>query len=219
MSKWKLGIFDWDGTLFNSVDLNYKASATIFRELDVVPPSREEYLREITSEYSEFYYTHGIPHSVPLGKLDQIRQEYIERHWTESRLNPGAREVLLACVHAHILVAIVTSEIPEILERRIHDFYIAEYIDYLHPNAHDRRGALAETLQRFRISGEDAFYADDIASGLVAAKSIGITTIGVSCGFNSHAQVMGASPDYPKDGRPILSLLKVVDIVIGGGEE
>lgn len=206
-------VFDWDGVLFDSVDLNYESTAEVLRAFGLIPASREEFSREMTSDYLRFYRERGLPPNVKPEELDTIRRRYLEQHWNDYGLNPGATKLLSFCAKEGIAVAIVTSEEPAILERRLWQFSIREFFREVRPAATDRRGALTETLQKLGVLPEDALYVDDVASGVRAAKSLGITTIGVSCGFNSHAQIMEAKPDHPKDGLPILDLSRIIDII------
>ena len=55
-----MAIFDWDGTLVDSVDNLYLGVCEVFKQSRIVPPSLIEYAEGLSSPYTEFYKRYGV---------------------------------------------------------------------------------------------------------------------------------------------------------------
>lgn len=176
--RWQLAMFDWDGTLFNSLVVAYASVVEIFKTFGLAAPSIDVYRDEITADFMQFYWGHGIPAKVTGGELNQIRKRYLEAHWGDAKLNPGVMVTLNAFRANGATVAIVSAEMQEVLDKRLNDLKLRPWIDIVRGSAWPKDEALLQTLDRAGVKAEDAFYMDDTYDGLTSAKNLGITAVG-----------------------------------------
>jgi len=209
----RLAMFDWDGTLFDSFTLSYNSAVEIFRRFSLPPPPEETYRDEISANFIEFYRKYGIPPEITHDKLNEIRKRFFLQHWQGAVLNDAAEKVLLECKNLRILTAIVSAEVPAILNSRLTELKLLPLIDRVRGGAWPKENALRETLEFFKVEAGNSFYADDTFDGMLAAKKVGIVTVGCTWGYNSKQHIMSANPDFIID-----SLEELIEIIKNGEE-
>lgn len=207
--RWQLAIYDFNGTLINDGVLAHKCVEHIFKTLrpDISPPTYEEYKNEITSNFTQFYYDHGIPETVSGDEMNAIRTPYYEAHQTELCLNEGASKLLMQCWLFGIPNAIVSAS-PEDVPAMLRKFDVLYLFDKIRLKAWPKDEALIETLDYFGVKAEDTFYLDDTFDGISSARNLGMGTVGFTRGYNSRARILAAKPDFIVD-----SLYEVIDIL------
>ncbi len=216
--EFKLAIFDWNGTTLDDLPVVYASVQEIFRTYGVPAPSLDSYREEITTSFMDFYRKYGIKDATA-DDLNAIRKRYLAAHGHEARLHKGARELIELCKRLDLQTAIVSAEIPGVLEGRLSEFGITPFIDRVAGGAYNKPEALIATLDFFGVKSENAFYLDDTFDGLMAAKSVGITAIGFCNGYNSRKRIMHAEPDFPNAHFPeVLTHGDVCEIILRGGE-
>ncbi|MEK9180126.1 MAG: HAD family hydrolase [Patescibacteria group bacterium] len=198
--RFRLAIFDWNGTLLNDLPAAYGAVVHIFQTVspNLEPPTLEEYCNEITSKFMDFYYAHGIPTSVSGDDLNNIRKPYYEEHSRTAKLNDGAREFLARCQELGLKNAMVSAS-PEDVEKTLAEFGVANLFDKIRLKAWPKDAALRETVEYFGIRPEEAFYVDDTFDGITSAKNLGLWTIGFTGGYNTRERILAARPNYAVD--------------------
>lgn len=216
--EFKLAIFDWNGTTINDLPVVYASVREIFRTYGLPAPSLDAYREQITTNFMDFYRSHGLKNATP-DDLNAIRKRYLAEHGHEAALHPGAKDLIELCKRLGLQTAIVSAEIAEVLDKRLSEFGIFPLIDRISGSAYDKQKALLDTLDFFGVKAENAFYLDDTFDGLMAAKSVGITAIGFCNGYNSRKRIMLAEPDFPNAHFPeILKHSDVMEIIVRGGE-
>lgn len=216
--EFRLAIFDWNGTTLDDLPVVYGSVREIFRTYGLPAPSLDEYREEITTDFMKFYEKHGLIGAKP-EDLNAIRKRYLAEHGHDAKLHKGAKDLIELCRNIGLQTAIVSAEIPEVLEKKLSEFGIFPLVDRITGGAYDKPKALIETLDFLGVQAEKAFYLDDTFDGLMAAKSVGITTIGFCNGYNSRKRIMYAEPDFPNAHFPqILTHADVREIILRGGE-
>ncbi len=189
-------LFDYNGTLLNDLPLAFASVQKIFRCYQLPEPTLEQYRDEITSNFMEFYWNHGMPRQVTGDDLNKIRKEYFKDHWTKAYFRPDTESVLKKCREQNLLVAIVSAEIKESLEKRLAEAKLDGYFHLVRTQAWPKKEALAETVERLNIPAPSAVYVDDTHEGITDAKSLGMKTIGLTAGYNSVERIIAANPDF-----------------------
>lgn len=208
MRRFQVGLFDWDGTLFDSRALNYLAASEIFKAFALPPPTEEEYFSGISADYMRFYYSRGIPENVDADALNEIRKEFMYKNWSVTPLHDDALETLLHVKNEGIKVGIVSGENSDILEERVKQKGLARLLDCLTGDAADKRMVIWETLDAMSLEPEDCFFVDDSPRDLVKIKESGVFTIGITHGFGSPQKIAEAQPDLI-----VPSLRKIIEFV------
>lgn len=217
---WQLAIFDWNGTLLDDLEVvAYASVCAIFEHFGLASPPLETYRTEISSDYMKFYLDHGIPPSEDpkqrQDELNDIRLRVFEENWDKPQFRDGARELLSLCYVLGMCRAIVTGEETTIFERRNRQFGLkSKWVESYIAHTRDKVAALREMLDRFRVKPKDAFYVDDSFDGLSAAKKVGLTTFGLTCGYAPEENIKAAQPDCL-----VSSLHEVKGILLRGARQ
>lgn len=184
--KWKLAVFDWDGTLVDSVALAYEATACLFAKFDLAPPPYEAYLAANLSSPGAilaFYHAHDIPVSASETEMRKTWERHSIEHYVELQMREGALDLLRLCREMGMNTAIVSSNAQSVISTGLDQFSLSGLIDHVQADACGKVEELRRVLQAFDVSPAEAFYVDDTFEGVNAAHSVGMTAIGIEGGF------------------------------------
>lgn len=210
MPRWQLGIFDWDGTLADSTQLNYEAMCAVLRWYGQEPPSFDVWRREVTANFMQFYYNHGVQSWTTKEDLNVIWIPYMKARLYRITLHEGAKPLLHCSKDLKIKTAIVSATPHEVLDPQLKELDVLPLINLARGSALDRENVLIETLDFFGTKAEDAFYVDDIAKSCAIAKRLGMTAIGVTTGYNSREDFGEEDQHFIAD-----SLLELISMISG----
>jgi len=207
--KRSLAIFDWDGTLVDSPRWAHHAMCAVFNNYQVEPPSLEVFLEGISSDFLIFYRKHGIPNTATRKDLNAIWEKYLLDHSDDFTLRDGALEALVYCRDVGMKTAIVSGTSPGVIAHGIERFGIGDLIGQVEANACGKVKELQRVLLNFNISPDEAVYVDDTHEGVNAAKTVGMTAIGITGGFELPQRLLQAEPDHLIDSLyDLLPLLR-----------
>ncbi|MEK7115289.1 MAG: HAD family hydrolase [Patescibacteria group bacterium] len=196
MSKYRLAVFDWNGTLLNDLSLVYASVQKIFRVYKLTPPTLEQYCNEISADFMQFYWSHGMPQYVTKDDLNKIRQDFFTLHWNNVFLNNDVYAILGFIIGRGLNISITSGEESSVLEERMKQFSLKPLFDLVRGSAWNKEVVLKETLQYFNILPSEAVYIDDTFDGITAAKNVGMDTIGFTGGYNSRERILVANPNF-----------------------
>lgn len=200
MRRWKLAVFDWNGTLLNDLPIVYDSVIEIFKRYGLPAPTLEEYRSEIKADFMKFYHAHGMPAEVTGDDLNKIRKEYLTAHRSESTLQNSTLTMLFSCKNAGLSRAIVSAQVPELLSQELVRFGIANVFDNVRGGAWPKKEeALLEVMKKFDVRPYEAFYVDDTFDGIASAKNVGMATFGYTGGYNPRPRILEANPNWVID--------------------
>ena len=195
----KLINFDWDGTLADTRHTAYLAMETVFYHFNLEPPSKDEFLKHITSQgMLAFYHERGVPKNITRADLAIMFQKYFndpENH-KNLILRPGAIETLTACRSKGIKISIVSGSAHNVISIGVDKFKMSNLIDHIQADAGDKIDELRLVGSRFSAEPNEAIYVDDTYEGLSAAKKVGMTAVGITGGFSEERRLLEAGPDF-----------------------
>ena len=210
--KWKVAIFDWNGTLCNDFPLVYKVVEAIFAAYNLTPPTPAEYRNEIEADFIKLYHKYGIPQHVTAQYLNnEFRKKILEKYWNSIRLQKNTKFVLSNCKELGLKCAIISGEMSQILKKRLDYFGIAKYFDYVAADAYlkPKTELMKMAIKEIRVKPKEVFYVDDSCDGIKSAKEVGIATIGFTCGYYSKRRIISAEPDFTIDDlKEIIEIIK-----------
>lgn len=214
MLPWNVAIFDKDGTLVDTLTVSYFAVREIFKTFrpDIAPPTLKQYREEIGADFKRFYYKYGIPPEITPDEMNVVRSRVFKEHAESIKPYRGMKELLNLCHTFGMKIAVVSAS-PEDLEKEFAEWDVLHLISRIRNRAYCKTETLAETVDYFGFRTENAFYLDDTFDGLMSAKNVGITPIGISHGFNSREKIMEATHIIAD------SLYDVMKIVQKGAQE
>lgn len=188
MPELKAIIFDFDGTLVESVGIKDEA----FRELYSGYP---EHLDEIMA----YHLSHN--HTVRFIKFRHISENILGKGYTtedkdmlseefsrivyqsivECPFVPGAMELLTAC-RDKIAIYLVTKSPEEELERILDARGLQPYFTKVYPASWEKNEAIHDILTRLNIHPLQAIYVGDAPEDRIAAEKEGVRFIGRDSG-------------------------------------
>ncbi|AEY01722.1 HAD-superfamily hydrolase [Oceanimonas sp. GK1] len=193
--KYELVIFDWDGTLMDSVARIVSCMQAAASDCGQRVPTPEA-VRHIIglSLYRAFPVLFGdLSPAESDGLLQAYRRHYLELNTTPSPLFAGAADTLAGLHRGGYRLAVATGKAREGLDSVLADTGLGHLF-------HALRGAdqarskpdplmLAQILEELRLAPSQAVMVGDSSYDLAMAEAIGMDRIGVTYGVHSRDQL------------------------------
>lgn len=202
-------IFDWDGTLVDSVD--HIADSLQLAARDLGFPERErQALRHIVGlgmrEALEHLYP-GISHEDMTRLREAYAHHFFQRETTERDLFPGVSE-LLASLHGGTALAVATGKSRPGLDRALDSSGLGRYFQ-LTRCANETASKpdpmmLRQIIDVTGVPAERMVMVGDTIYDMEMARRIGMPAIGVTWGVHSAEQLAEHGPAAIATGVPML---------------
>jgi len=198
MTKAKLLVFDWDGTLMDSENQIVSCVENAIRDLDLEQRSREEIKNIIGLGLRESVST-LFPDST-----DEFIAEFVAsyRHYwfnTESgNLFPGARETLELLHNEGFLLGVATGKGRRGLDKVLSEtglqqvFHATRCADEAHSKPHTQM--LDEIMQELSASAAETLMVGDTEYDLEMAQRAGVRSIAVTYGVHDWKRLQRFNP-------------------------
>ena len=190
----KLAIFDFDGTLFNSVDDVVKCLNEALAIYDFPTLTREEYIGKLGGDIDEIV-------SLVLKDNDtseyheSFKNAYLKIYYGSKKENtlpfPGCHELLKELQSKDVLLAINSNRFSDSLEFFVDkffsdiDFVLIEGHNYDTPTKPSPAG-INKIIEKAGISRDDAIYIGDSSTDILTAENAGIDCIIVKWGYGNE---------------------------------
>jgi HAD superfamily hydrolase (TIGR01509 family) len=173
-------LFDWDGTLVDTIALIYRANVVVLREIGI-GMTREWYREHYSPDWRKSYLELGIP---------EDRWEAVGARWAEEmatarpRALPWARPALRRLRSSGVRLGLVTASTRSVVEPNLarlnleDAFEVIRYSDDVerskpHPDA------LLEALDELGVRAADTVYVGDTTVDLAMANAAGAPFVAV----------------------------------------
>ncbi len=182
MSKKYLAIFDLDGTLFDTGDVNYHAYKQALEE-EGVGLTREDYL----DKYNGRHYTDFLPEILPDNETVERVHERKKLLYTENLFRAKENLHLFNMIEAlspDYHIALVTTANKKNATEILENFGRADTFEYILTGEDltkvkpDPAGFLM-AMEHFGVSAENTVIYEDSATGLAAAMASGAAVMAV----------------------------------------
>lgn len=185
-------VFDYDGTLSNSMPAIWAAVQMIFRELNVRVPTLLDFISQFGTPATTFYRIFGIPSDVP----DQTIWDIYRGHVDESSvaLFPDTISSLRALAKANFKISLVSAKPDSALRATLAKFGCQNLFDTI-IGCHERPKSDLFKLacKAVGVPTTDSVAVGDILSDLTEARLAGLTPIGITRGNREAAAVLSNS--------------------------
>src|SRR3989344_3132600 len=184
-------VFDFNGTLFDDLHVAYGSMQEIFKTYAMPCPTLEQYREEISADYMEFYFNHGIPKTTTPDKLNAIRNRFYKTSGENARIRLDVKKTLYFLSALKIRVAIVSAESSTNLYRQLMLCgNLQRSFDFIKAEAWGENGkekAFAQVVEIFDNEPDEMIYVDDSVDGLTSAKKVGLVPVAFtnSTAYNS----------------------------------
>lgn len=132
----------------------------------------------------------------------QLFRDYYSRYPTDkTQLYPGVEELLVGCISRGIRMGIATNKDGSVTQKILENFGIAPFFEIVvDPSMVRQRKpdpeAIEMILRHFSLSPNKALMVGDKQEDILAGKSAGTYTCGVTYGFGTLEEVLSAEPDF-----------------------
>jgi HAD superfamily hydrolase (TIGR01549 family) len=200
-------IFDFDGTLADTINLSVKCVNLLAEKYDLEPIAnikelRKKSIKDIIKENLE------LPWYKVIFLIKEVRS-LLEDNLDEIKLFSGIKP-LLNQLKKNYTLGIVTSNntfiVKEVLKK-----YSLDMFSFIHSDGSLRgKGRIIKKIiQKQNLKPEETIYIGDEVRDIIAIRKAGIKIISVTWGFNSKEILLENKPDFlvdkPKD---MLALFK-----------
>ena len=205
-----MGLFDWNGTIVDDVDIAYAATVYLFEQCAsrAIIPTMEEYRKEFSAaDMFEHYYRRGVPKTVTPDEMYRLWSAHYESICGSMQLADGAQKLLCFLQQCGIPLVIVSAAPKETI-RHLERMNISHFFDRKCFEVRDKSTMIGELLKREKVSTRDAFFVGDTSDDIAQGKLARVVTFGYTEGYNSPDRLREAGPKYL-----VNSLLDVLSIV------
>lgn len=215
MQHYKLVIFDWDGTLMDSVERIVSSMQSAAKTVGLAVPSNNAAKQiiglSLTTALKELFV--AITDEQIEAMLVQYKYEYLEGDNTPTPLFENAVNLLQQLREKNKLLAVATGKGREGLNRVLH---ISETNDFFHttrcagemPSKPDPQ-MLHSILTELDIAPHEAIMIGDTSHDLKMAQNAGIDSIGVTFGVHNKQVLEQYEPKAIIDSLAELQALLV----------
>lgn len=190
----KLAIFDFDGTLFNSVDDVVKCFNEALTIYDFPTLTREEFIGNLGGAIDEIVSL-ALKDNDTCEYHDSVKNTYLKIYYGSKKENtlpfPGSHELLKELQSKDVLLAINSNRFTDSLEFFVNkffgdiDFVLIEGHNYDTPTKPSPEG-IFKIVKKAGVSIDDAIYIGDSSTDILTAKNAGIDCLIVEWGYGNE---------------------------------
>mgnify|MGYP000058930541 CR=1 FL=1 len=210
MQKFKAALFDLDGTLLDTSEFIFQAFENTLINHGIQPPTRNE-ITHLVGKPLEFCYR-VLSGKEVVDKMCVVHRAFQASHLELAKTYPGASKVLVSLKSAGLKIAAVTTRQRETSIKTLEITHLIDYMDYIVAledveNLKPHAEPVLKALDFLSVDPQEAVMVGDTDADILAGKSAGTVTVGVTYGFHG-LQIEESKPDYIiSDIREILSLV------------
>jgi len=198
----KAVMFDWDGTLYNSVIPTYESYLGVLDAFGLPQVTLEEFRHDSRPNYHDYYLYLGI-HEDDWATADAAWMDYYVRHSQECALFDGTANALLELKKMDLKLGLVsggsrervTSEISEQgIETYFETMLFGDDVGFEHGKPAPE--TLRMAIERVRVIASEVLYVGDMVEDILMGKRAGTKTAAVFSGFAPQQLLLLARPDF-----------------------
>ena len=205
MDKYKVVLFDLDGTLVESGDGIVNGMMYTLNRFGLPVPPREELYAFVGPSLFWAMEQLGIPKEQVHEAVRVYREYYSEKGLFEMRVYDGIPELLHSLKRAGRIVIMATSKLERFANRLMEHIGETDSFDYIAGSLPDgsrisKDDIIAYALESVGVSDRtSAVMVGDRDSDILAAKKLGMDSIGAAYGYGSREELQTAGATYIAD--------------------
>ena len=190
----KLAIFDFDGTLFDSVDDVVKSFNEALTVYGFPTVTREEYIGSLGGNIDEIVSLVLKDNATP-ENLESFKNTYLKIYYGSKKENslpfPGVKDILKELGSRDVILAINSNRFTDSIELFVEKFF--RDIDFLSIEGHDfdiptkpSPAGVNRIIEKAGVSAEDAIFIGDSSTDIETAKNAGVDCLIVKWGYGNE---------------------------------
>lgn len=186
-------IFDWSGVINDSAENNLLVTNEILKEFGAREISIEEFKNTWEQPYIRFYNIY-----LPNITVEEVRNSYKKYFlkYLKPKLYPEIDEVIKDFKSRGIQMAVLSSDLSEILLSEMKSFGLENVFVDMIADAHDKSEGLLEIIKRNNFKIEETLFIGDSNHEIEEGKIVGVKTGAVTWGFSTKARLEALKPDF-----------------------
>ena len=195
----KYVIFDFDGTIADTLELAFPIYNRIAPEYSVQQVSRQELELLRSRKLQDVMKSYGLSRLRLLSLLLRMRKEMSP--YRRSRNDQGMGDSLKEIGNAGFRLGILTSNSRKNVIHFLQHHSLSGIIDFVYSgnNFFGKEMVIRRMLERENIARDSVVYVGDETRDIEACKKAGISVIAVSWGLNSRDILASLNPDHLAD--------------------
>lgn len=189
-------IFDFDGTIADTLDVVLKIINRSAEEFGITPLQPEDVKRFQNLSSREVVRQAEVPLFKLPFLLKRIKTE-LNREIHQLKLIPGMGEVLATLREQGHHLGIVTSNSHENVTTFLNIHNLASLFDFIHSGTtiFGKGRIIARILREKQLDPQEVVYVGDETRDIEAARKIAVKVVAVGWGFNSTQALAAENPD------------------------
>jgi HAD superfamily hydrolase (TIGR01549 family) len=194
-------MFDWDGTLYNSVIPTYESYLVVMEAFDLPKVTLEEFREQSRPNYHDYYLRLGISEEHWVA-ADKTWMSCYAQHKKDCVLFKGTSNALRVLKEMNLKLGLVSSGsrervISEVSEQGIElcfdSMVFGDDVGFEHGKP--APATLLMAIKRARVVASEVLYVGDMVEDILMGKKAGTKTAAVLCGFATRELLIRADPD------------------------
>lgn len=192
MTKYKLVIFDWDGTLMDTIERIVTSMQAAAKTLNLKPPTIDEGKNTIGLSLSKVIHQlfPDITDDVQLEFEKQYKHQYLNVNNTPTPLFDNALSLLMRLKENNVLIAVATGKARQGLDRVLKVTETEHLFDETRSASECRSKPdpemVTSLLKKLNVEASDAVMIGDTSFDMGMAQNANVDRIGVT--FGAHTE-------------------------------
>ncbi|MFH0817061.1 MAG: HAD family hydrolase [Candidatus Micrarchaeota archaeon] len=194
-------LFDWDGTLYDSVKLCFEIYQELFRRFRVGELTYEAFRREFSGDYHRYQEKHGLgPKMWP--KVDAAWYKIYFKRQGEAKPFSNTLGTLKRLDELSIPVGLVTNATKSRLKGELKSLGIGGYfkvvvaIEDADWEFKPQPKMIEIACEKLKADKKHALYVGDMVEDILAGKRAGVMTGAVGTGVHTIEKLAREEPDF-----------------------
>lgn len=199
----KAVLFDYDGVLVDSLELNHKGTCAVLRSAGVKEITFEEFCRDYEAPYMGFFRARGITAS-----REEVKCWYLEEvlKYPNPPLMENALDVLFGLAEKGLTLGIVSAHNYRHLVAQLEKDSLFSFFRSVIGDQEVKTDAISSFCRLFGFAPHEVLFVGDLPSDIRDGNNAGVTTIFFQGKFNVRIKYQ---PSYSiKDLREILDIVE-----------
>lgn len=204
MSKIKYIVFDFDGTLVDTIDMAINIFNKIAHEYNLKQIEEEDRIALTTQKPKDLMRIYEVTQLKVVLLLLRIRKE-MGKNLNDLKIIPDIKETLQELKQSGFRLGVLTSNSKNNVGIFLENNGLTDIIDFIYSgkNLFGKDKVMKSMLEQEKISKDEIIYVGDEMRDIEASKKVGIPIISVSWGLNTREILESFKPDQmahtPKD--------------------
>ena len=185
-------IFDWSGTLSDDFSCTHTANMAVFRRLGLAELSPEQFRREFTLPYMEFYERYT---ETPKQEIDRIFDEELSAA-PEQELYAEVKEALAGLREKGVPLAILSTCVKDKLVMEMQRFGIEGYFADVRGGVYDKALEIPSILEANGWRAEETAFVGDMTHDIEAGNKAGVISVAITRGYQAREKLEACGPRH-----------------------